>query len=50
MNDMVKDVEDIKMYHCKVHGYETQLMQVQVVPLPASEQIRMSYMLTQSLD
>jgi hypothetical protein len=29
------DMEGIKIYHCVVHGYETQLMQAQVVPLPA---------------
>jgi hypothetical protein len=32
---MVMDMEGIKIYHCVVHGYETQLMQAQVVPLPA---------------
>jgi len=37
---MVMYMDDIKPYHCKVHGYEKQLMQAQVVPLQASAQMK----------
>jgi len=37
---MVMYMDDIKPYHYKVHGYEKQLMQAQVVPLQASAQMK----------
>jgi hypothetical protein len=40
LNDMVMYMDDIKPYHCKVHGYEKQLMQAQVVPLQASAEMK----------
>jgi hypothetical protein len=37
---MVMDMNNINAYHCRVHGYEKQLMQAQAEALQASAQMK----------